>query len=269
MILSIFMAATAYSLMSLGFVLQKKGIQWLGWKGPKNKIFYSNLSIWIAGFIVLNTFPLPSAIALKNLPPYIVSAFAGWGIIMLVFFSFLLLKENLYKTDYLFSLVVVLGILLLNFFEKSHGLNPSTNTPRDWGLAILCVVPIILFFTGLFIVRTPKVKTWIFASMSGMFAGLLVIALRLLVVKFGYDVSLYLSSFYSYLYLASASLSFIGLQLALKNGSMIVAGPVQYSNTIIYPVFAALLVFQRAIHPVQVFGIVLIVFGVVSILKKH
>lgn len=268
MILSIFMAITAYTLLSLGFVLQKKGIQWMGWKGPKDKIFYSNLTTWIAGFIIMNTYPLPSAIALKNLPPHIVSAFAGWGIIMLVFFSFLLLKEKLYKTDYIFSLLIVVGIVLLNYFEKSTGPDTSTAAPRVWGLSILCAVPVILIFIGLLKFPDKKVKTWVFASVSGMCAGLMVITLRLLVVNFGYEVSSYLGSIYLYLYLGFALLSFIGLQLALKNGPMIAVGPVQYSSTIIYPVFAAFLVFQQPIHWVQFFAIALIVYSVISILKN-
>ena len=269
MILSIFMAVTAYSLLSLGFVLQKKGIRWMGWKGPKDKIFYSNLITWVMGFIVMNVFPIPSAIALKNLPAHIVSAFAGWGIIMLVFFSFLLLKEKLNKTDYIFSFLVVAGIVLLNYFEKSSGSAPSISNFRVWGLVILCIVPVILILTGLLKFLDKKIKTWVFASVSGMCAGLMVITLRFLVVNFGYEVSSYLGSIYLYLYLGSALLSFIGLQLALKNGPMIAAGPVQYSATIIYPVFAAFLVFQQPIHPVQVLAIALIIYSVISILKKH
>jgi drug/metabolite transporter (DMT)-like permease len=269
MILSIFMAIAAYSLLSLGFVMQKKGIQWMGWKGPRDKIFYSNLITWVMGFIIMNAFPIPSAIALKNLPSHIVSAFAGWGIIMLVFLSFLLLKEKLYKTDYIFSLLIVIGIVLLDYFEKSAGSSPSTDTPQVLGLVILCAVPVMLIFTGLLKFLDKKVKTWVFASVSGMSAGLMVITLRLLVVNFGYQVSSYLGSIYLYLYLGSALLSFIGLQLALKNGPMIVVGPVQYSTTIIYPVFAVFLVFRQAIHPVQVLAIVLIIYGVISILKKH
>jgi drug/metabolite transporter (DMT)-like permease len=269
MILSIFMAVAAYSLLSLGFVMQKKGIRWMGWKGPKDKIFYSNLVTWIMGFMVMNAFPIPSAIALKNLPPHIVSAFAGWGIVMLVFLSFLLLKEKLYKTDYIFSLLIMIGIVLLDYFEKSAGSAPSTATPQVCGLVILCVVPVIFIFTGLLKFLDKKVKTWVFASVSGMCAGLMVITLRLLVVNFGYEVSSYLGSIYLYLYLGSALLSFIGLQLALKKGPMIVVGPVQYSTTIIYPVFAAFLVFRQSIHPVQVLAIVLIIYGVINILKKH
>jgi len=271
MILSILMAIIAYSLLSLGFVLQKKGITWMGWKGPKDKTFYHNLLIWLTGFVVMNIFPVPSAVALKTLPSHIVSAFAGWGIIMLVGFSFVFLKEHIYKTDYLYSILIVLGIVFLNIFEKSaKAYNPSATAGSGiWGQAVLFAIPVIIIFSGLFRAITSKVKTWIFAAVSGMSAGLMVVTLRLLVVKFGYQVTSYPGSLYLYLYLAFALLSFLGLQLALKNGPMIVTGPVQYSATIIYPVFAAMFIFQQPIGWVQYPAIIIIVFGVVQILKKH
>lgn len=260
------MACTAYSLLSLGFVMMKKGINWLGWKGPKDRIFYRALATWVTGFIIMNIYGVPSAIALKSLPPHMVSAFAGWGIVMLVFFSFLLLKEKIYKTDILFALLVVTGIFLLGYFEPTSA---PVHSFHFWGMAFLCSIPVILVFTGLLKFLSRKVKTVIFASVSGMSAGLMVVSLRLLVMKFGYKVSLYFDSIYLYLYIVFALLSFIALQLALKNGSMIAVGPVQYSANIIYPACSTLLVFQQTLHPVQVLAIAAIIYSVINILKKH
>ena len=262
----VLMACTAYSLLSLGFVLMKKGIRWMGWKGTKDKTFYSNLAIWVTGFLVMNIYGVPSAVALKSLPPHIVSAFAGWGIVMLVFFSFLLLKEKIYPTDTLFALLVVLGIFFLGYFEKPA---PAAHSFYLWGMVILCALPLLLFFTGLLKFLSQKVKTVIYAAVSGVSAGFMVVSLRLLVINFGYEVSLYFDSLYLYLYIAFALLSFIALQLALKNGSMIAIGPVQYSANIIYPAAAALPVFQQSLHPIQFFAVVLIIYAVINILKKH
>ncbi|MCP5103511.1 MAG: hypothetical protein GY950_09040, partial [bacterium] len=116
--LSIFMALIAYSAVSTGFVLMKMGIDWMGWKGKRDKVFYKKFFIWVTGFIIMNIYGVPSAIALKQLPPHIVAAFAGWGIVVLVFLSHFLLKETLFKTDFVFSFLIVAGIFLLNFFEK-------------------------------------------------------------------------------------------------------------------------------------------------------
>jgi drug/metabolite transporter (DMT)-like permease len=262
---AVFMALTAYTLLSLGFVMQKKGIAWMGWKGPKEKSFYKNQAVWTGGFIIMNIYGVPSAIALKTLPAHIVSAFAGWGIIMLVLFSFLILKEKMLPHDYLFAFLIVAGIFLLGLFERPA---PQT-TGSTTGLAILCGLPVLVFAAMLPKWWSKRVKTAGYASVSGMGAGLMVVSLGLLVFERGYRVAAYFSSPYLYIYIFFALLSLAGLQLALKNGEMIAVGPVQYGSTIIYPVIANLLVFDRLVHPVQAAAIVLIVVSVIRILKKH
>ena len=263
---SFFMCLTAYSLLSIGFVFMKKGIEWIGWKGKKNRKFYSNLFLWLTGFFVMNIYGIPSAIALKTLTPHVVSAFAGWGIIVLVFFSYFLLKEKIFRTDYIFSVLIVAGIFLINYFEKPGFLKKNIDL---FGMIFLSIIPMMLFFTGFYKKLSLKIKTVIFASVSGMAAGLMVVFLRLLMLKFGYKVSLYFSSEYLYLYITFALLSFIALQFALKNGPMIVIGPVQYSNNIIYPVLSSLMVFGQLINIIQMLSLGLIVYSVINILKKH
>lgn len=262
---AIFMAVIAYSCISTGFVLQKLGIDWLGWKGEKNRAYFKNLSLWIAGFIIMNIYGVPSAVALKQLPPHIVAAFAGWGIIVLVFLSHFLLKEKLFKTDYFFSLLVVAGIVLLNVFER-----PTEKQSVDiTGMIILCALPIILFFLGFIKKFSNKFKTIIYAAVAGSSAGLLVVTLRMLVLKYQYKIALYFNSPYLYLYILFAILALIALQIAFKNGPMMTIGPLQYSSNIIYPLFATLLVFHQLIHIAQFAAIALIVYSVSKILQKR
>jgi drug/metabolite transporter (DMT)-like permease len=261
------MALIAYSLLSIGFVLQKKGIHWIGWKANKDRVFYRHLFTWIIGFVIMNIYGIPSAIALKSLPPHIVSAFAGWGIVMLVFFSYLILKEKLFPGDYLFAFLIVAGIFILGYFEPIT--KPGTQSFSLWGLVLLSLLPVIVFSIAFLKTIIKKIQTASFASVSGMTAGLMVVFLRLLVLNHGYEVLRYFASPYLYLYILFALLSLISLQLALKNGAMIAIGPVQYASNIIYPLIATLVVFQQSIYPIQVIAIALIVFSVTRILKHH
>jgi drug/metabolite transporter (DMT)-like permease len=261
----ILMALIAYSCISTGFVLMKKGIDWIGWKEKRNKTFYWNLLVWLLGFIIMNIYGVPSAIALKRLPPHIVAAFAGWGIVVLVFLSHFILKEKILKTDFVFSLLITAGIFLLNYFEK-----PGTDNAVDMtGMVVVCVVPLLLFIPGFLKPLTRNTKTVIFAAVSGLSAALMVVCLRLLVLKYHYKVALYFNSPYLYLYIFFAVLSFIALQLAIKNGPMMIIGPVQYSANIIYPVLAVFLVFNRLINWIQFLAIAVIVFSVTRILKTR
>jgi drug/metabolite transporter (DMT)-like permease len=260
-----FMALLAYSCISIGFVLQKKGIHWMGWKEKKNKTYYRYLFLWLTGFVIMNIYGVPSAVALKRLPAHITAAFAGWGIVVLVFLSGFFLKEKLFKTDYLFSFMIVLGICLLSLFENS-GNETSLNIA---GLAFLSVIPAVLFGIGFWRGLSKKTKTLVFAAVCGMTAGLMVVFLRLLVVEYQYRVALYFRSPNLYLYIIFALISLISLQVACKKGEMMIIGPVQYSSAIIYPMLAAFFVFQQILHPMQLVAALMICLSIVFILKKR
>ena len=116
-LLSIPLAVFGYTILSTGFVFQKKGIGWIGYKGTKNRAYYRNLFIWIVGFLLMNLNIVPNAMALKHLDPHIVAAMAGWGIIVMVFLSAYLLKEQILRSDIFFTSIIVLSIILLNLFE--------------------------------------------------------------------------------------------------------------------------------------------------------
>jgi len=264
-LIALVMATLAYSCISIGFIMMKSGIVWLGWKGKRDIVFFKKLALWLTGFLIMNIYGVPSAIALKTLPPHVVAAFAGWGIVLLVFLSRLLLKEKLYRSDWLYALLVVIGIVMLNLFEKTVPYQ-RVNLP---GLLGVCAVPVLLFAIALFFSLSSKWKTIFYGTVSGVSAALMVVFLDLLVGKYQYRVTEYLQSPYLYGYLVAAVLSTIALQMALKKGPMMTVGPVQYSSNIVFPVIALFFVYSRVIPPGQFPAIGLIVVAVVNILKKR
>ncbi len=266
MIFAFFMAMTAYTLLSTGFVLQKKGIDWIGWKGNKDKRFYSSFFIWFSGFFLMNIFGIPSALSLRVLPSYIVSSFAGWGIIVLVFLSALILKEKTYNTDYLLSFLIIAGIVLLSLFQKSDDSSIPSNSIFNY---IYFFSPVLLIMIGFSRKFNRKIKSVIFSVTSGTFAGIMVVSLKILVTLYGYRVGRYFGSVYLYLYISAALLSLISIQLAFKNGSMILTGQLQYSSNIIYPVIGSVLIFGNNPGVIQIVSLIIIIFSVIKILKNH
>jgi len=264
-LLSILMAMAAYSCLSGGFVLMKKGVSWIGWGKKKNSLYYKNLILWISGFIIMNIYGVPSAVALKYLPAHIVAAFAGWGIVVLVFLSYIFLKEKLHNSDYIFSLLIIIGIFILNFFRKDI----YREIINIHGIVILILIPIILFFLGFNRKLSATLKTLVYGSVSGASAGLMVISLKILVLKHQYHVMEYFNSAYMYIYVIYALISFIALQFAFKHGPMMIIGPAQYSTNIIYPLLAAFLVFCQRITVIQIITIGVIIFSVIGIMRKR
>lgn len=260
------MAAVAYSLISTGIVLQKKGISWIGWTGKRDRIYYKHLSVWATGFLLMNIFGIPSAIALKSLPPHIVSAFAGWGIIVLLFLSKYFLKEKIFRSDLFYSGIVMSGIVLLNLTENISG----TYKISDSILTIIYFLfPLFLFVISILFISGNRLKNIFYAFISGSTAGLMVISLKGLVKLYEYRIVEYPGSVYFYLYIIFALLSFISLQMSLKSGPVLITGQIQYSMTIVYPVAGTLIVFYGRTGLLQLISIGLIVTGVVKILKNR
>ncbi|MEN8223149.1 MAG: hypothetical protein ABFR36_07805 [Acidobacteriota bacterium] len=260
------MAAVAYSFVSIGIVLQKKGIFWIGWKGLKDKTYYKHLAVWLSGFLLMNLYGIPSAIALKSLPPHQVSAFAGWGVIVLVFLSKFFLKDVLFRSDYFYSLVVIAGIVMLNLSG-----NPVAGS--EISLTVLTLLyfffPVFLFILSLLTKFNNKIVNVLTAVVSGCTAGLMVISLKGLIGLHGYRITEYPASIYFYLYLFFALISFLSLQMSLKTGPVLITGQLQYSSTIIYPVAGSLIVFSGKTGLFQIISIVIIVIGVIRILKNR
>ena len=264
-LLSVFITIFAYTLLSTGFVLMKKGIGWIGFKGKRDKTFYRNLILWIIGFILINVYIVPNTIALKYLTPHLVSSMAGWGIIVMIFFSLLILKEKLYRSDYFYTILIVVSIVFLHFFE----LQESKEMVNISALIAVASLPLLLLLPALLRFVSRRVKTILIAVLSGISAGLIIVMLKVLVTFSGFAVPSYFSSPYFYWYLFFSLAAFITLQVAYKLGQMMTVGPIQYSATIIYPALCSFLVFGKHINLVQITAISVIIFSVVAILRKH
>jgi len=264
--LSLTLTVFAYTLLSTGYVLQKKGVSWIGYQGIKNRAFYRNLTTWTVGFLLMNLYIVPNAAALKRLEPHIVAAMAGWGVVVLVFLSRTLLKERKFRSDWAYTALIVAAIALLNIFERPEsGLNVARTVPLVAALA----VPFVLVIPGFFPAVSRRIRGMIFASVSGLSAGLIIVTMKVLVTAYGFRVSAYFVSPFLYLYLVYSLAAFLTLQASYKLGRMLAVGPVQYAAAILFPVLCSAAVFGNRLHGVQVLSVGALVLAVSALLRKH
>ncbi len=264
--LSFCLTALAYTLLSFGYVLQKKGVAWIGYKGKKDGSFYRNLGIWISGFLLMNLYIVPNAAALKQLEPHIVSAMAGWGVIVLVFLSQALLKERLLGSDIAFTLLIVAAIAVLNIFERPGA---ALDVVRFVPLVAALALPFLLVLPASMPSLSRRIRGLLFACVSGLSAGLIIVTMKILVVSHGFRIAAYFASPYLYLYLVLSLGSFLALQASYKMGSMLSVGPVQYTAAILYPALCSAAVFGNHLHLIQIAAVGTVVLGVWGILRKH
>ena len=264
-IAGVFLSLGAYSLQAFGNLLMKKGIRWQSLKSKREAGYYRSLALWIAGFFIAGGYIIPNIFALRYLPPYIVSAMTGWGVLVVVGGSFFLLGERIRRETYLFGFLIVLGIFFLNYFRKEQ---PGVSIRIDiyWYLMPAAGASLL---TGFLSPKGSKGRIIGFSVTSGFSAGFMLVSIDILEIIYGLDLG---AAFYSPLFtlvLMWAALNFVFLQLSYRQGEMILIGPLYFSSNIIFTTVASALVFEEVIGAVQLVAIGVIIGSVSRILSRQ
>lgn len=260
---ALLLAALAYTLLAAGLVLMKKGIGWWGRRAPRDKAWKRDLGVWTVGFLLSNAYIVPVALALRTLPPHVVAAFAGLGVVVMVLLSRAWLGERLRRSDAVYAATMGLAIGLLGVSAKT-GAGGMGSALRLAGAAAF---PFLLLTGALFGRVAGRSRAVLMAAVSGISTGMILVLMRTLVQAFGTRVGDYFGSPYLYLYLVFSLLAFLALQCAYKLDSLLRTGPVQYAAAIIYPALCSILVFGNPVRPLQAAAIAVIVLSVFGILK--
>lgn len=281
-IVGVLLAFLAYFLLALGFVFQKKGI-----KIFSNEKKASDYIFWISGLILININPILNFFALKFVPSFIVNAISALTIVFTLILSFIFLKEKLFKSDWFYIIDITLAIFLITFVTKDF----IQNSFIPGSAIFFAFLPIGIFIFVLIFGHlmskgklfsqgsmpafvNSMIKVIIPASTSGAMAGFMVVAMKLLQIDKGANFSiLYLSSLYLYLFLLNGLISFIAIQIAYKNGSMIMIAPLQYGLTVVYPIIASLFIFNENKNIRDILTIIFLTIAIFlfirEMLKKH
>lgn len=244
----------------------KKGVSWIGWRGPKDRVFRAAAGTWVAGFLLTNLYIVPAAAALRGLEAPVVAAFAGWGVIVLVFLSGRALGERLRRSDPFFSALIVAGLAGLSLCQMPA---PGAFPVPGNALIAAALIPLLPAGAALLARRRTGARAALWAAASGLLTGLLVVTMKILVAVFGFRVSAYFGSVHFYAYLAFSLGAFAALQAAYKNGPMMTVGPVQYTAAILYPALLGPRLFGLGLNPVQAAGIAAVVVGVAGLLRPR
>jgi len=252
-------------MVSLGYVLMKKGISWIGQRAATTG-YYRNLSLWLAGFLLMSVSIVPGFFALRVIATPIVAAVHGLNVVFTVYLSAALLGERVLRTDYLYSSIISAAIGLLQFVQagaSGHNVN--------WTMAVLfTALPIMAFGAfglaqGLSGMGIPqRLRAVLLAFLGGGMGGFTVVLLRIWQLEAGMELALYAASPVLYMYAAIGILSFVALQLAYRSGDMVTVSPVQYSSAVFYPFISSFPIFTMAVHPAQVVLAIVIIAAVVK-----
>lgn len=264
-IFGVLLSLGAYTLQAFGNILMKKGIRWQNLRTERDKSYYRALGVWIAGFFIAGAYIVPNIYALRWIPPYIVSAMTGWGVLVVVFGSFFILGERIRKETYWFGLLIVAGIFVLNVFKTD--VPPVTVRLRFyWYLMPAAGISLL---TGVLSRRSSKLRIIGFALTSGISAGFMLVSIKILEMTYDFNIRAAVFSPVFITLLVWAVLNFVFLQLSYRVGEMILIGPLYFSSNILFTTAASAIIFKEPITAVQLISIGVIVGSVSRILSRQ
>lgn len=264
-IAGVILSLGAYTLQAFGNLLMKKGIRWQSLKSRRDAAYYRAFALWIAGFFIAGAYIVPNIFALRYIPPYIVSAMTGWGVLVVVGGSYFLLGERIRRETFLFGFLIVAGIFFLNYFKKDQ---PAVTISLGsyWYLMSAVGIPLL---TGFLSPKGSKLRIVGFSVTSGISAGFMLVSINILEMTYGLDLQAALYSPMITLLLLWAVLNFLFLQLSYRRGEMILIGPLYFSSNIIFTTVASALIFEEVVGIVQLIAIGVIIGSVSRILSRQ
>lgn len=251
---------------AVGLVMQKKGIDDLNLKKLKEFKVSREFFVWLSGILLAYVISvIPTGIASGGLAPQIVSSISGLCIVLVLVLSHFWLKERVFFSDLVFSVIIILsifGVSVLRDVTLEANMNPHA-------LYILICLPFLLLLP----IPNKKVsnhgKTILFAAFSGLTSGLSFVLLNIAVKESGGTLLGLLSCVYAYEYTAVGFLSAFAMQAAYRFGKIINIAPVQISLSVVFPLICSYFIFQKGLTLFQDLLIIVIGFCCFAILKKH
>ncbi len=262
-VIAIILSLIAYTMLNIGFVLQKKGASSLPqvehqtiMENVKNFLYNK---IWLLGLILTSVQWFFYLFALDAGSISLVTPFNGWGIVVLIIFSYFYLKESISRVEFVCIGITVAGVFLL-------GVTAPEPRALDQGImAAMLSTPISLAFLLLMgaLVIVPVVLSWkrnfwhadiILGACSGVAASIGAIFSNALMAHISTDnlfptlwIALGTLVFWFYLIMAAAgnTVSMIYQQIAYQKGKASLVAPLFTIVSLVIPVIAGIIMFEE------------------------
>ncbi len=245
---AVLVALAGNFILSLGMVLQKRNVSWLGHKGARDRDFARARSGWLLGFLLMNVAPVFNYLALLGLPPNVVGAAIGANVAFTAILSALLLGERLGSRRILWTFATFAAIAL----AALRGGGVSGPLVPD-ALYVFIALPLAAAAAGLALRRRRRSAGLAvsIAAVAGALGGFMILPLRALQIGAAASLAGWLGSPYLYLYIVAGAGSFSIIQLAYKDGEMSKVSPAYYGMQVLWPAIASYFAFGAPFDAVQ------------------
>jgi uncharacterized membrane protein len=276
------------ALYNIGFVVEKKAIQKLPIEKKEGvlTLLKSVLTskLWLLGFFLTIASMGFYYLALLWAPLSAIAPLAGFGLVVLVIFAHVDLKESLKKTEIIGFVLVILGVVvssfLMSYGEKniewiewktaSHSINGA--------LVVIGSLVIAIIFTFLPTLFKRKIQPIDIAIFAGLMAGVQAIALKGITVwstEQNINLDLAIIIFYFLTVGATALFSTGSLQFAFREGKVSSIMAIYNGVMTVFPILFGgiiLLEWNSLILVQQIFlgiSLIITIVGIILLSLKH
>jgi drug/metabolite transporter (DMT)-like permease len=263
--LGIGLAVLASANLNVGKGVQKWKVKVLG-KGRAmfSKEHGGDLAVWLVGFFLTASASVLYSLALKYTDKSsIVSSLNGVGMIGLVLFAWLVIKERIGWQEIGGATLVLIGATLMGYFDK-----PLPGGQRyELSRFLLCVAGLAAVFAplALYSWKTDRLYGFTFGAIPGILIGTAMILGDMALVKSGNDFFGQLKNPYPYVALLIGLAALTTTQLAFWRAKAMVVVPTINSFVILTPVVIEYFTFGTVLQPLQYAAVIAIIGGVVML----
>jgi len=249
-VISLLSGLVSFALYNIGFVLEKKAINKLPEKIKKStktmlKSIITN-KLWLFGaFLTILSMGF-YYVALLWAPLSAIAPLSGFGIIILVIYAHLDLKETIRKTELIGIFLILGGITvssyLTSFGDSSITWNQWKISSHSWGSTIMIVGSLIVAISFTFVpaIFKRKIQPFDIAIFAGIIAGIQAIVIKGIAIwtsETAWNIDLFIAIFYVIGFLLTALLSTGSLQFAFREGKVSSIMAIYNGVMTIFPIF--------------------------------
>jgi len=248
----------AYTLLYLGKGIQKYAIERFKDQG-KVKVKNKNTGIWIFGTILTSVYMFIQWAALFFAPINIIAPIEALGLIVLAFFSYFILKEEISKLQIIGIALIILGTVLITSFN----INASEIEFNDFRIDLFLIYSLTIMIIELIAILISKLNELeilglILGITAGTFMAFQTVTKRITVIP-----NATLSLIFTFITFLLAILTLLMTQYAFKEAKANIVVPCSTSVSIILAVLISSISLNEIIVVFQIVGVIVIVLGII------
>lgn len=257
-LLGLIIGIIAYVVEYIGKGIQKYSIE--GWKADKT-VKSKHTGYFILGTIMTSLYVFIQWAALFYAPVNLIAPLEGLGLVVLILFSYFVLKEDISKFQIIGITMILLGTAFITLFNSNSGDILFT----DFNQNIFFIITLVIISGELILILISKLLDYKAAGLiigitAGTFMALQTVTKRITAIP---DSTL--AIIFTFISFGVTTLTFLFTQFAFTKAEANIVVPCFTSASIIVAIFIGVLSLNEILIPIQGLGIVIIVIGVIML----